>query len=213
MRKLILIFTIAVSPFIGAQGFKMLTWKDLEPPLDFDDPFEKLELSELRQLGELSYYRQIENIAKDELTEYELKRKDSIIKWLTNANIDYEYLFEMRPKIEEMRAKKGKEVNKALDKTQIEISGYLLPLNFDQGKANEFLLVPWVGACIHTPPPPKNQIIHVKTKEWMDAVGLYDPVVLSGRLDVVETVSQLYLVDGNSMIISGYTVNDATIIR
>ncbi|HEV8313022.1 MAG TPA: DUF3299 domain-containing protein, partial [Burkholderiaceae bacterium] len=25
----------------------------------------------------------------------------------------------------------------------------------------EFLLVPYFGACIHSPPPPANQIVHV----------------------------------------------------
>ena len=117
------------------------------------------------------------------------------------------------PKVEEMRAKRGSEVNKNLDNTMIEISGYLLPLNFNQGKANEFLLVPWVGACIHTPAPPKNQIIYVKTREWMDAVELYDPVMLSGQLQIGEKISELFLGDGTTQINTGYSVNDGTIFK
>ena len=34
-----------------------------------------------------------------------------------------------------------------------------LPLEFSGKRVTEFLLVPWVGACIHTPPPPPNQIV------------------------------------------------------
>ena len=213
MRKSFYILTLLISVNLGAQDFKLLTWKDLEAQQDFEDPYEKLELDQLRQLGELSYYREIENISKDELTAYEKSRKDSLVKCLTAAKVDYEYLFKIRPKVEEMRAKRANEVNTALDKTNIEISGYLLPLNFNQGKANEFLLVPWVGACIHTPAPPKNQIIYIKTKEWREAVELYDPVMVSGLLQVGEKISDLYLVDGTTQINTGYTINDGTIFK
>ena len=213
MHRTLYIIILAISTHLYAQDFKLLTWKDLEAPQDFEDPYEKLELDQLRQLGELAYYREIENIAKDELTAYEESRKDSLVKWLKAAQVDYEYLFEIRPKVEEMRAKRANAVNASLNNTNIEISGYLLPLNFNQGKANEFLLVPWVGACIHTPAPPKNQIIYIKTKEWREAVELYDPVMVSGLLQVGEKISDLYLVDGTTQINTGYTISDGTIFK
>lgn len=43
----------------------------------------------------------------------------------------------------------------------IRIPGYVVPLDADRSKQREFLLVPYFGACIHTPPPPANQIILV----------------------------------------------------
>ena len=49
--------------------------------------------------------------------------------------------------------------------------GYLLPLEFSGKLVSEFLLVPWVGACIHTPPPPPNQIVHVKTDKPIELAG------------------------------------------
>jgi hypothetical protein len=51
---------------------------------------------------------------------------------------------------------------KALDGTLIRIEGYVVPLEDELREATEFLLVSSSGACIHTPPPPPNQIIHVK---------------------------------------------------
>ena len=113
---------------LQAQDFKLLTWKDLEAPIDFEDPYEKLELSQLQQLGELAYYREVEAISKSELTPYEVSRKDSIIKSLKADKVDYEYLFEIRPKIEAMRESRGNKLNTALDQSYVEISGYLLPL-------------------------------------------------------------------------------------
>lgn len=213
MRFAIFFISLLSSTLLSAQDVKLLTWKDLEAKSDFDDPYEKLELKQLQYLGELAYYREIETTAKDELTPYEVKRKDSLIHWLKEANIDYEYMFEIRPKVEAMRLKKANELNTTLNNANIEISGYLLPLNFDQGKANEFLLVPWVGACIHTPAPPKNQIIFLRTSEWMSAVELYDPVMLSGKLQVEERISDLFLGDGTTQINTGYFIDNASVFK
>jgi hypothetical protein len=44
----------------------------------------------------------------------------------------------------------------------VRMPGYLLPLDVIGAKVTEFLLVPYIGACIHVPPPPPNQIVYVK---------------------------------------------------
>ncbi len=49
-----------------------------------------------------------------------------------------------------------------LDGKRVKIGGYVVPLDFEATSIKEFLLVPFVGACIHVPPPPANQIIYVK---------------------------------------------------
>lgn len=46
----------------------------------------------------------------------------------------------------------------------IRIPGYVVPLDASRDKRREFLLVPYFGACIHSPPPPANQIILVQPK-------------------------------------------------
>jgi hypothetical protein len=48
-----------------------------------------------------------------------------------------------------------------LEGLRIRIPGYVVPLDMLGGDIREFLLVPYMGACIHTPPPPANQIIQV----------------------------------------------------
>jgi hypothetical protein len=45
---------------------------------------------------------------------------------------------------------------------RIRIPGYVVPLDASRDKRREFLLVPYFGACIHSPPPPANQIILVQ---------------------------------------------------
>ncbi len=39
----------------------------------------------------------------------------------------------------------------------VKLPGYVVPLEEVRGGLKEFLLVPYFGACIHTPPPPANQ--------------------------------------------------------
>ena len=89
---------------------------------------------------------------------------------------------------------------------KISIAGYLLPLEFDKRGVNEFLLVPYVGACIHVPPPPINQTIFVRLKKRYKFKDLYDPVWITGRLKNVHTKKELSLVDGKGKIDSGYSL-------
>jgi len=66
---------------------------------------------------------------------------------------------------------------KEFDGAAVRLPGYVVPLDQSSGGIKEFLLVPYFGACIHTPPPPANQIVHVVLKtprnlRTMDAVWL-----------------------------------------
>lgn len=48
------------------------------------------------------------------------------------------------------------------DQKRVRLPGFVVPLDVNAKSLEEFLLVPYFGACIHTPPPPANQIIHVR---------------------------------------------------
>ena len=78
-----------------------------------------------------------------------------------------------------------------LDMKEVKISGFLLPLAFNGTKVTQFLLVPFVGACIHVPPPPANQIIYVKVEQGFDVQGTFDPVWVTGTLKVTPTFTGL----------------------
>jgi uncharacterized protein len=68
------------------------------------------------------------------------------------------------------------------------VPGYMVPLEDNLFEATEFLLVPYPGACIHVPPPPPNQLVHVtmdggKTTELR---SLYEPVWVQGIVRIGE---------------------------
>ena len=47
--------------------------------------------------------------------------------------------------------------------------------------------MPYFGACIHSPPPPANQIIHVKPKEPAKGIRSMDTVWVNGTLHTLRT--------------------------
>jgi hypothetical protein len=69
-----------------------------------------------------------------------------------------------------------------LNGKRVKIGGYVVPLDFEATSVKEFLLVPFVGACIHVPPPPANQIVYVKSEKGFQVAGQFDPVWVTGTL-------------------------------
>ena len=71
-------------------------------------------------------------------------------------------------------------VVKALDGQSVSLPGFVVPLEGDSEPITEFLLVPYFGACIHVPPPPPNQLVHVTIKGGVPIDSLYDAIVVTG---------------------------------
>jgi len=72
--------------------------------------------------------------------------------------------------------------NIAMEGQNVRIAGYLVPLDETKDGLIQFLLVPYFGACIHTPPPPSNQIIEVRPTQPVKGFRPMDTVWISGTL-------------------------------
>lgn len=80
----------------------------------------------------------------------------------------------------------------ALDGQAVRLPGFVVPLELESESVGEFLLVPYYGACIHVPPPPRNQIVYVVAppgKEYRG--GVFDTVWVSGILKVESQSSDM----------------------
>lgn len=72
----------------------------------------------------------------------------------------------------------------------VRIPGYIVPLDDFSDEVTEFLLVPYFGACIHTPPPPPNQMVYVRVDQGTHASTSWEhPVWIEGRLDITAVLS------------------------
>jgi uncharacterized protein len=80
-------------------------------------------------------------------------------------------------------------VNTTLVGQAVRIPGFIVPLEDGKDGLKEFLLVPYFGACIHSPPPPSNQVIHVLPKSPAKGYRSMDTVWISGTLASVQTDS------------------------
>ncbi len=68
-----------------------------------------------------------------------------------------------------------------LDGVRVRIPGYVVPFDFDpKARHTQFLFVPYMGACIHTPPPPPNQIIFVRAPQGITVADIWVPYYLEG---------------------------------
>ena len=94
------------------------------------------------------------------------------IDWRLLAGLDYE---------------NGKMTDtlKKLDGKTVRVPGFVVPLDDAAEEGAEFLLVPYYGACVHTPPPPPNQMAFVQMAGKKSVrLGLFDAIWMEGTLRV-----------------------------
>ena len=212
LTVLTMILSLLASFQSGAAEPREITWDDLVPAeAQFDDPFTKLDED---TLYELSLVAQIRDriAAGQQIDERTMQNYRERVKQLEEDEVDVDGLIGMREKVTQERIAKTYLANKELVGKPVRIPGYLLPLEYDGDKVVEFFLVPYVGACIHTPPPPPNQIVHVETSEGFSVEGLYTPVWVNGLLENERSESSLSYVDGSSNIPSSYSLK-ATLVE
>jgi hypothetical protein len=90
--------------------------------------------------------------------------------------------------------------NHILQGQRVKIPGFVAPLDWENdAQLKEFLLVPYFGACIHVPPPPANQIIHIRMDAPLRGIRLMDAVWVYGTIAVERN-------DSGEMGASGYSM-------
>lgn len=87
----------------------------------------------------------------------------------------------------------------ALDGELLSVSGFMVPLDNQRNKTQQFLLVPYQGACIHTPAPPPNQVISVYAEQAARLYHNWQPVTATGIMSVAG--------DSTSLAEAGYVMS------
>jgi hypothetical protein len=205
MKKALRLFVVIVcsSLFLEAvaEPLRQITWDDLIPAhLTKEDYLENLtEDQKDLVMWFINSYESLPKRGKD--TDASWKEFDAAMPTLKKHGIDSVKVMQKRREIQTG-------VVKDLNGKLVRLPGYILPLEMSGLKVTEFLLVPYVGACIHVPPPPPNQIVFVKTgaKKGYASKQLYEPVWVTGVISVQSMVKDLFLVDGSAGIQIGYNM-------
>lgn len=99
---------------------------------------------------------------------------------------------------------KATDTLKALNGKRVRVPGFVVPLDDFMEDGAEFLLVPYYGACVHTPPPPPNQIIFVQMENKKAVkLALFDAIWMHGTLKIATVESPYgtvgFTIDGQKM--------------
>jgi uncharacterized protein len=170
-----------------------------------DNPFATLSTEQLVALSEVAGLR-TRKARGVTLTSEEVAIEKRALTKLNQDGIDADALLAKRDAIAEKKRAAASAVNPAIDGKMIRIPGYVLPLEFSGTKVTEFLLVPWVGACIHTPPPEPNQIVYVKPDKAFEMRRMFDAVWVTGRIAASGSRKSVEIVDGSADIDVGYSL-------
>ena len=124
-----------------------------------------------------------------------------IVSLLTNSSKAYSSNFETKEvkwsDLRKLNYKTG-EMPESLSKLigkSIKIPGFAVPLEGDDGfeYIDEFLLVPYFGACIHVPPPPPNQVILVILDKPVHFEVISFAIWITGILEIGD-----YFIEGSN---------------
>lgn len=203
----------ALTSALSAQAAQQIEWKNLRPQLaPLKDPLDGLTQDQRFDIETISWARGLSDEEKklvqnkqgiDDSKKYE--------KQFKKAGIDVDKLLVKYRSWQSDVEKRQQQVNESLNGKRIRMPGYLLPLEFSEDGVSDFLLVPYVGACIHVPPPPANQIVFVRLAKKHIVNDLYTAVWVTGEIKTKASSRELTLIDGSADISVGYHIDSANI--
>ena len=203
-RAILIVLAVGLSPTSAytAGAVETISWENLAPPWDeTQNPLTQLSSEQQDDVYTIFYgphYRD----PSEKMNALEQKAYDD----LAASGVDPAVLLEKIEKLSEEADIRNRTLVSELDGHVIKLPGYVLPLDFEGTLVRSFLLVPYVGACIHVPPPPPNQIVHVQLKQGFESKELFAPVWVTGRISAGMDKTSLSLVDGSTDVNFGYAL-------
>ena len=142
-----------------AAPFKKLVWEDLLPKFENElvDPLASLELYRRLEVETIVWAKSLSDQQRsDEDYKAGVEDAETYEREMREKGIDTDKLIREYKAWQRATDERAQKLNTTLDGKTIKIAGYLLPLQFSEKGETEFLLVPYVGACIHAPTPSLN---------------------------------------------------------
>ncbi|OED41576.1 hypothetical protein AB833_09420 [Chromatiales bacterium (ex Bugula neritina AB1)] len=192
---------------VDISGAEKLEWQDLVPPMEpLGDALADTPMNIRFDLGYIGKVQADANAHVISRDGPEYRNAMTLLEKHRSDGVDVDRLLAAVTGRDQAIGARGKAVNSALDGKLVRLPGYALPLELEEDGVTEFLLVPFVGACIHVPPPPPNQVVLAELESAYQVKGLYDPVLITGHLRAQPASSELHLVDGQAQVPMGYSM-------
>ncbi len=208
LKRILLGSALLFSLNVVAEEMEPTFWQDLLPQVDtVEDPFAALDSNQLYDLGTIARYRDAQKVEGFKPSEASQKEMAQLEENFAKSNIDVDALFVQREKIMQQRTKLATLPNQGVLNKPHRIPGFITPVEMEGTKVTKFFLVPTAGACIHTPPPPPNQIVLVEYPEGIELVSLQTPVWVEGELFNEATAADVNYSDGASNVETVYQMS------
>jgi hypothetical protein len=193
------------APLAAAEA---LDWDSLRPAAaSADNPFERLTPQQIDWITALARSRLMQ--ARGGLVSADAAaRQAALATALAAQGLDAEDLLRQRDTVIAQRRAAAEAPVPAVAGRDVRLVGHLMPASADGSTVTDWLFVPWATACSHTPLP-ANQIIRIPARDLTEADRHgSQPLVLTGRIDVLQQESRLRFVDGELPLRSAYVVVD-----
>ncbi|MFM2590173.1 DUF3299 domain-containing protein [Vibrio sp. TBV020] len=203
----ILPLTLLLSVVCNVQATEVVYWDKLRPTMTLeDDPFLTLDQNQLFDLATIARFNEAAQQEDFSASQEALDEIKQTKQRLAKQGVDVEYLFEMREIIRQQREELATKPNAAVLNKMSRIPGFITPVEFNGTKVTKFFLVPTAGACIHTPPPPPNQIVLIDYPSGIELVSLATPVWVEGKLINQSVTANVDYSDGSTGVEAVYSM-------
>lgn len=197
---------------LPAMAQTAITWDDLQShSTHLSNPYKQLTSDQTYRISTLYQLKEWVQENQPAPDSYEVKEIQRLEKMFAEEGVEPSKLL---LQVDEARAyweSQSQITNPKLEDRSVQLSGYVLPLNKNNPtqpiqRVSEFLLVPFVGACSHVPPPPPNQIIYIKPEAAIANPGLFTSVRVTGKIRENISSHELYQVDGSRRVDVSYAM-------
>ena len=194
---------------------EVIGWDALpDPAKAFHDPIRALDYAALSDLSRILRLR--DRLNSDDVSDVARPRLEgqvqALVAGLGARGVDADRMLALLPETEDRRRRAGLAVNPALEGETVTLSGYAFPGPVGIDGANVAYVVPEIGMCSHTPPPPPNMLVRVRIASGSALETLYQPVRVTGRLVTHYSVEDVFVVDGTQQLVSTVTLDDAELV-
>lgn len=198
-----------------------LSWADLRPPAaEAHNPFANLSPEQTDTLGEIVLSHWLASRAFTPGDEG-VRRREVLSARLAADGLNVESLLAQRQALMDQRRSNAETPVTGLDGQRVQLGGYLVPVSVSVSasasgqRVTDYLLVPWAGACSHTPPPPTNQIVRLRVAApgLQLPQSLNTPVMVTGTLRIAPQEQSLFLADGQVSVRSAYAMDAAELAQ
>ena len=196
----------------GGETPKTIRWSVLAPEngKPFNDPFAKLTQN---QLADLSYVVRVQRlIAENKIKPDGVDAKEAagLARKLTTEGVDIGWLMAQRKRIQQIRGLQvgslSKSIAKSLGDKNVTLTGYVIPIEVNEGRLTEFFLVPTIAACSHEDAPRRLQVVFVANEQGITPPGRRTPVRVTGNVVAETTARMTFNGNGRVMVHSAYAM-------